>query len=148
MYFIADQAIGNCSTRQGFVVLRGHSIFAAGAISSLSCSLANARSTKSVTYGRSLSLRHSQKRSVNRSQYPTKKIRTQRTNPSIPLPSIVRHACITAITAAAIAIDLHDAERRLARGSFSGFSFIASYLCSRRHPRRWQHAWNYKKYTP
>jgi hypothetical protein len=60
------------------------------------------------------------------SQYPTKRITTQAINPSIPLPSIVRHACITARIAAIIISSFHE-ERRLARAepSFSGISFIA-----------------------
>jgi hypothetical protein len=70
---------------------------------------------------------------VKRSQYATKKIMTQRINPSIPLPSMVKHACITAIIAAAVASDFH-VERRFTRASlpFPGFSFIASHFLMRR----------------
>ena len=52
---------------------------------------------------------------------------TQRINPSIPIPSIVKHACITAIIAAAVASDFH-VERCLTRAPlrFPGLSFMAS----------------------
>ena len=62
---------------------------------------------------------------MKKSQYPTDRIRTQRINPSIPLPSIVRHACITARTAAAAANGFH-VERRLTWILSFGFSFITS----------------------
>jgi hypothetical protein len=64
---------------------------------------------------------------VKKSQYATNKMSTQRTNPSIPLPSMVRHACIPAIIAAAVASGFH-VERCLTRGSFFEFSFIASHF--------------------
>jgi len=63
---------------------------------------------------------------VKKSQYATKRMRTQRINPSSPLPSIVRHACIKAIIAAAVATGFHVDWRCLTRVSFSRFSFMAS----------------------
>lgn len=77
---------------------------------------------------RSLYLRHNQARNVNKSQYPAKRISTQRINPSIPLPSIVKHACITASIAAAAANDFQRGRGLTCAGSRSfGFSFMASF---------------------
>jgi hypothetical protein len=52
---------------------------------------------------------------------------TQRINPSIPLPSIVKHAWIIATIAAAVASGFH-VERCLTRAPFRfpGLSFMAS----------------------
>src|SRR5215207_4444580 len=86
------------------------------------------QTTEIDNYPRSLRLRHTQTRKVKKSQYATKRMRTQRINPSIPIPSIVKHACITAIIAAAVASALDVGERRLACGSFAGFSFMSSHL--------------------
>ena len=55
---------------------------------------------------------------------------TQRTNPSIPLPSIVKHACTTASIAAAITNGFVD-RRRFAAGSFAGECFITLFLIRR-----------------
>jgi hypothetical protein len=50
---------------------------------------------------------------------------TQRTNPSMPLPLMVRHAWITASIADAMTSDLCTNGRRLAGASFSGFFLMA-----------------------
>lgn len=80
---------------------------------------------KIMVYERSRILPHNHTRKVKKSQYATKRIRIQRINPSIPLPSIVKHACITARITAAVASDFDVGKRRLPRVSFSGFSFMA-----------------------
>src|SRR5215207_4838080 len=66
-------------------------------------------------------LRQSQTTNVKNSQYATKISITATIKPSIPLPSIVKHAWITAITAAIFALCLQiEARRRM--GAFSGLS--------------------------
>jgi len=82
--------------------------------------------TKVSAYTRSLYFRKAQVSNVKNSQYPTKRIMTQRINPSIPLPFIVRHACTTAMIAAAAACSLHEDRRFLRWVSFLGSSFMAS----------------------
>src|SRR6188508_876994 len=60
---------------------------------------------------------------------------TQRIKPSIPLPSIVKHACMIATIAAAATSGFH-VERCLTRASFSGFSFMVSDFLSLQAARR------------
>ena len=64
-------------------------------------------------YVRLFTLSTNQPTKVKKSQYPAKRIITHKTNPSIPLPSIVRQACSSARTPAATAFGFHVGGPRL-----------------------------------